>query len=174
MSRILKTRSEELFSLGVVVFLLALLFSLPDPEQEQEHQLMVQHDLLIEQEAKQKKLQEELKCLASVVYHEARGEPVLGQIAVAQVVFNRVKSKHYPNTVCKVVFQPHQFTDHKKIKYDDTTMRIAEKVAFGVVDFYTKATHYHADYVNPYWANSEKMMFKTKIGKHLFYRAKWA
>src|SRR5204862_6551245 len=45
------------------------------------------------------------KCLASAIYFEARGEPVRGQIAVAQVVLNRAFSGHYPNTVCGVVYQ---------------------------------------------------------------------
>ncbi|NIO43392.1 MAG: hypothetical protein GTO41_26515, partial [Burkholderiales bacterium] len=48
---------------------------------------------------------QELNCLALNVYHEARGEPMAGQYAVAEVTMNRVASRRYPNTVCKVVFQ---------------------------------------------------------------------
>lgn len=50
-----------------------------------------------------------LICLALTVYHEARGEPVLGQIAVIQVVQNRVKSNKFPNDICSVITQPGQF-----------------------------------------------------------------
>ena len=48
---------------------------------------------------------QDLNCLAKNVYHEARGEPIDGQYAVAEVTMNRVASKHYPNTVCDVVYQ---------------------------------------------------------------------
>jgi spore germination cell wall hydrolase CwlJ-like protein len=52
----------------------------------------------------------EKACLAEAIYHEARGEPILGKIAVAQVIKNRIASPAYPDTICKVVFQPGQFT----------------------------------------------------------------
>jgi len=53
----------------------------------------------------------ELFCLAQAVHWEARGEPPLGQVAVAHVVLNRVRSSLFPDTVCEVVHQPRQFTD---------------------------------------------------------------
>ena len=52
---------------------------------------------------------EHLRCLASAVYFEAQGEPLAGQLAVAQVILNRMKSGRYPGSVCGVITQPHQF-----------------------------------------------------------------
>ena len=49
-------------------------------------------------------------CLALAVYHEARGEPLIGQKAVAEVVMNRVASDRFPDTICGVVMQPKQFS----------------------------------------------------------------
>lgn len=118
--------------------------------------------------------EEQTRCLAAVIWHEARGEPLKGQLAVAQVVKNRVKSDKYPNTICKVAFQPHQFTDLKKIKYDDNTLVIAREFLKGNLKSpVNNATHYHADYVNPYWANTKKISFVGKVGRHKFYKASW-
>lgn len=56
------------------------------------------------------KLKTEIGCLAANLYFEARGEPLKGQLAVAKVTLNRVKSKQYPDSICAVVFQKHQFS----------------------------------------------------------------
>lgn len=61
--------------------------------------------------------QKQLKCLGKVIFHEARGEPLKGKLAVAHVVMNRVKSDLFPDTICQVVYQPRQFTDIEKRKY---------------------------------------------------------
>src|SRR5512139_4045578 len=60
----------------------------------------------------------ETECLAAVIYHEARGESLKGQLAVGQVVLNRAESKYFPNNICKVAFQPHQFTGLRRVKYN--------------------------------------------------------
>ena len=99
---------------------------------------------------------------------------MIGQVAIAQVVMNRVKSKFFPNTVCKVAFQYKQFTGLHRIKFNKTALKIAERVYLGKNSFKTIATHYHADYVDPYWASSEKKIYLGKIGRHMFYKAKWA
>lgn len=52
---------------------------------------------------------EHVRCLASAVYYESQGEPLAGQLAVAQVILNRAKSGRYPGSVCGVITQPHQF-----------------------------------------------------------------
>lgn len=125
----------------------------------------------------------QLKCLAEAVYFEARGEPERGQRAVAQVVVNRVKNPAYPDTVCGVVYQNRnwfnrcQFTfacDRVPDKVTDRAAwalaeRIAEEYASGAawIREIGAATHYHADYVSPSWAN---LMRKVRtIGDHLFY-----
>lgn len=124
------------------------------------------------------------KCLANAVYFEARGEPVRGQIAVAQVVVNRAFSGYYPETVCGVVYQnAHrhlacQFTFACDGIRDVVTepeqwaraTRIAKETLDGRIWLpeVGKSTHYHADYVRPYWARTMKKLYRT--GQHLFYR----
>ncbi len=128
------------------------------------------------------------KCLAEAVYFEARGEPVMGQVAVAQVVLNRAFSGKYPNTVCGVVYQnAHrhlacQFTFacdgiRDVIREPDMWVR-AKKIAAEMLDGKLwlpevgKATHYHATYVHPGWVSEMKKMHK--LGVHIFYRPrKW-
>jgi hypothetical protein len=128
------------------------------------------------------------KCLANAVYFEARGEPVRGQIAVAQVVINRVFSRFYPDTVCGVVYQnAHrrlacQFTfacdRHPDVVREPEAWERARKIATQTLDGRLwlpevgKATHYHADWVRPWWARS--MTKLHKLGVHIFYRPrKW-
>jgi spore germination cell wall hydrolase CwlJ-like protein len=123
-------------------------------------------------------------CLAKAIYFEAGIEPVRGQIAVAQVVMNRAFSGYYPNDVCGVVFQnvhrflACQFTfacNGKPLIASSQmmwtrAMRIAEETLDGKLWLpeIGKATHYHADYVHPWWART--MNKHAKIGLHIFYR----
>ena len=109
------------------------------------------------------------ECLASVIYHEARGEPRKGKVAVGYVVMNRVKHKLYPDTICEVVFQPVQFTGLKKIKYDQASLAVAFKIISGeYLNPIRKATHFHATYVWPKWAY--KLKFVAQFGSHRFYQ----
>jgi len=124
------------------------------------------------------------KCLTEVVYFEARGEAVRGQIAVAQVVLNRAFSGKYPDTVCGVVYQNKhrhlacQFTfacdnNADVVKEPDMWDR-AKKIAKAMLDGQlwlpevAKSTHYHAYWVRPSWVSEMKKMYKT--GVHTFYR----
>lgn len=130
--------------------------------------------------------QKEMWCLATAIYFESRGEKYRGQVAVGQVVMNRVKHRLYPSTICGVVFQnqhkrnacqfsfacdgiPERVTEQKSWKQ-------AQEIAKGVVDgslYLTEvgyATHYHATYVRPHWAPRMKKV--TKIGLHVFYQFK--
>lgn len=122
-------------------------------------------------------------CLALNMFFEARNEPLEGQLLVAEVTLNRVTSKHYPNNVCDVVWQRKQFSWTHDGKHDDPTrmnyldrvswdhiqkaaievLKNSEKVLPG-----SKATHYHADYVKPYWVKD--MKYIGKVGSHLFYK----
>jgi len=128
------------------------------------------------------------KCLANAVYFESRSEPVRGQIAVAQVVMNRVFSGYYPSDVCGVVYQnAHrhlacQFTfacdGIPDIVTDQESWARAQRIARETLDGklwlseIAKATHYHASYVHPYWVRA--MRKNAKIGLHHFYRPrKW-
>jgi spore germination cell wall hydrolase CwlJ-like protein len=128
----------------------------------------------------------ELWCMATAIYFEARGETYRGQVAVAQVVMNRVGHKLYPNSICGVVFQnqskrnacqfsfacdgiPEKINDQKSWKQ---AQQIASEVVSGK-EYLTEvgyATHYHATYVRPHWA--PRMTKLTKIGLHVFYQFK--
>ncbi|MBN9042358.1 MAG: cell wall hydrolase [Rhizobiales bacterium 62-47] len=124
------------------------------------------------------------KCLAEAVYFEARGEAVRGQMAVAQVVMNRVFSGFYPTTVCGVVYQNAnrrlacQFTFAcdgipDVVREPDMWVR-AKKIAKATLDGQlwlpevAKSTHYHAYWVHPSWVHEMKKMYRT--GVHTFYR----
>jgi spore germination cell wall hydrolase CwlJ-like protein len=124
------------------------------------------------------------KCLANAVYFEARGESVRGQIAVAQVVMNRVFSPFYPNDVCGVVYQNShrhlacQFTfacdGLPDIVTEPDAWERAKRISRDMLDGklwmpeVSKSTHYHAFWVHPDWVNEMKKVYK--LGVHTFYR----
>jgi len=128
----------------------------------------------------------QLWCMATAIYFESRGEVYRGQVAVAQVVMNRVKHRLYPSTICGVVFQnqhrrnacqfsfacdgiPETVNDAKSWAQ---AQEIAKKVMAGEL-YLTEvgnATHYHATYVKPKWA--PRMVKLAQVGQHIFYRFK--
>ena len=120
---------------------------------------------------------EEQDCLANAVYFEARGEPIEGQLAVAEVVLNRTASGRYPSTICDVVTQPWQFSfvRHGIIPSADRSSeawrravaiaRIAETGASRLLP--RDVLWYHAEYVSPSWGR--RLARNTKIGLHIFY-----
>lgn len=124
------------------------------------------------------------RCLAQAIYFEARGEPTLGQIAVANIVLNRVRSPYYPDSVCGVVFQNKhrhmscQFTfacDGRSDQARDMSSwngarKLARQMLKGRkrLSSMTNATFYHANYVSPKW--SRKFRTVKRIGRHIFYR----
>ncbi len=126
----------------------------------------------------------EQRCLAAGIYFESRGEPVLGQAAVAQVILNRVKNPTYPNTICGVVYQNENWRNACQFSFacdgikdrieSPSHWRTAERVAAAVtegrifVPEVGSSTHYHATYVRPRWARTMERM--KKIGQHIFYR----
>jgi spore germination cell wall hydrolase CwlJ-like protein len=131
-----------------------------------------------------KKRARQEKCLAEAVYFEARGEAVRGQIAVAQVVMNRVFSGYYPTTVCGVVYQNAnhhlacQFTfacdGIRDVVTEPDMWDRARRIAKATLDGRLwlpevgKSTHYHAYWVHPSWVREMKKMYRT--GVHTFYR----
>ena len=125
-----------------------------------------------------------LTCLALNVYYEARSEPMAGQYAVAHVVLNRVANDSFPDDACKVVKQGYgkglgkcQFSwycDGKSDKPKDEISWLAARVVayntlYGFHEDNTEgATHYHANYVRPWWRNYYD---KTVThGSHIFYK----
>ncbi len=134
----------------------------------------------------------DIECLALNSYYEARSESVAGQVAVAQVVMNRVKSNKFPNTICEVIQhgktrinwkgnvvpilnQCHfsWWCDGKSdIPVDVRTYHsildlVTDILYLDTVDITEGSLYYHADYVTPYWAPSFEMV--TKIDRHIFY-----
>ena len=138
---------------------------------------------------------QDVSCLALNIYHEARGQSIAGQIAVGQVTLNRVKDNRFPNTICEVVMQgPHraswkgtgemipvrhrcQFSWYCDGKSDKIKQRKAYNqivslsqilIDQDMIDITSGATHYHAYYVSPAWAQKKKRT--TKIEDHIFYK----
>jgi Cell Wall Hydrolase len=124
------------------------------------------------------------QCLTLAVAYEAGFEPLAGQQAVAEVVLNRTQHPAYPKSVCGVVFQGSarktgcQFTftcDGALNRHlSDSLLSASRQVAMAALAgtnprLVAGATHYHADYVSPYWAPS--LIRVGKIGAHIFYRA---
>lgn len=122
-------------------------------------------------------------CLAEAIYFEARGEPVEGQFAVAEVILNRVDSPKFPNSICKVVRQgtgrkhacQFSYNCDGKLEYIangsayDQTKRVARVSMDRKTRPLTKgATFYHATFVSPSWARSFQHV--ATIGVHKFYK----
>jgi hypothetical protein len=124
-----------------------------------------------------------LTCLAQAISYEAGNETVAGQEAVAQVILNRLRHPAYPKTICGVVYQGSERKTGCQFTFTcDGSLRrprsvqgmafataIAERVlAGGTSAIVGGATHYHANYVSPYWAPS--LVKIATIGAHIFYR----
>ncbi len=117
-------------------------------------------------------------CLANAVYFEARGEPLEGQLAVAEVVMNRARSGRYPTTWCAVVTQHAQFSfvRHGVIPAADrgseawkravAIARIAQQGSNRMLE--PEVLWYHANYVSPSWGR--RLSRSSVIGAHIFYR----
>ncbi|HEV2816180.1 MAG TPA: cell wall hydrolase [Allosphingosinicella sp.] len=124
-----------------------------------------------------------LDCLTAAIYYEAATEPTDGQRAVAQVILNRVRHPAYPATVCGVVFEgarratgcQFSFTCDGSLRRAPATdhWQRARTVAQAALGGYVYApvgwaTHYHANYVMPYWAPT--LVKSANVGLHIFYR----
>jgi spore germination cell wall hydrolase CwlJ-like protein len=125
----------------------------------------------------------ERRCLATAIYFEARGEPIRGQIAVGQVILNRVRNPAFPETICGVVYQGQmapgcQFSfacDGKSdIPRPDAHWALAQKLAKQITSGEVwlpevgYSTYYHADYVSPQWKSAMNRI--DTIGRHIFYK----
>lgn len=117
--------------------------------------------------------EKERQCLAAVVYHEARGEPREGQLAVAQVVLNRSRSGKFPKSICGVAYQPGQFSGFasrsggRNARQWSSALDVADAALDGErADGVGKAMYFHATYVQPGW-NRTRL---ATIGNHVFYR----
>ncbi|PHR94396.1 MAG: hypothetical protein COA69_02025 [Robiginitomaculum sp.] len=133
--------------------------------------------------AQAKSTRQQVQCLSEAVYYEARSENSTGQKAVAEVVLNRVKNKHFPNTICSVVYEGAERTTGCQFSFacDGSTAqlpsgkswehskRVAEHMIMGASAPMTwRATHYHTTGVAPKWA---PMLRQTRqYETHVFYR----
>ena len=119
---------------------------------------------------------EESECLARAVYWESRGEPLAGQLAVAEVVINRARSGRFAPTLCGVVRQPSQFSFVRRGYIPQppqasrdwhTAVAIAriatERLAQGSAP---QALFFHARRINPGW----RLTRVATVGNHVFYR----
>ena len=119
----------------------------------------------------------DLRCLAQNIFFEAGTESMLGKIAVGQVTVNRVKIGHWGETVCEVVNSKDQFswTNRDDLSIDRDSKNYKESVVAAKkvlqerkrLRILRSALFYHADYVQPNWADKNQKV--VKIEKHIFY-----
>ena len=126
-------------------------------------------------------LDEQANCIATAVYHEARGESVEGQLAVARVIMNRAASGKYPSSWCGTVKQPWQFSfvnprtgaipfiDQASDSWAKAVAITRLAVTDAVPSLDKDVLWYHATYVSPSWGR--RLSRVEKIGTHIFYRA---
>jgi spore germination cell wall hydrolase CwlJ-like protein len=128
--------------------------------------------------------EKEKHCLATAIYFEARSESDRGQVAVGQVILNRVESEAFPDTICEVVYQGEERRNACQFSFacdglpetasNRKAWRKASKIAMEVlgsknlIGSIRNATFYHANYAEPSWAR--KMTRLATIGRHVFYR----
>ena len=125
------------------------------------------------------------RCLTQGIYYEAALESTEGQEAVAQVILNRVRDPNYPSSICGVVFEGAERNTGCQFSFTcdgalsqapvgwawDRARTVAQRMLAGhVASRVGTATHYHADYVHPWW--SPTLAKITQIGAHIFYRWK--
>lgn len=119
----------------------------------------------------------EMACLAGAVYFESKGEPLAGQLAVAEVILNRASSGKFPSSICGVVTQKRQFSFVRggripPIPRSSAAWRKAVAIAHiateDLADSAVKdALFFHADYVSPGWRGLTRV---ASVGNHIFYR----
>ncbi len=139
-------------------------------------------------------LEMDTHCLAQNIYFEAGNQPLAGQIAVANVVLNRVEHDKFPDSICGVVYQTKEwrtswtgktipklgmcqfswFCDGKSDKPKDSktwaeSLKLADEILDGqYFDLTEGAMWYHAYYIQPYW--SQHLNETVQISAHIFYR----
>ena len=123
-------------------------------------------------------LTDQMHCLAGAIYFESRGEPLYGQLAVAEVVINRSEDDRWPASYCGVVYQRAQFSfvrggQMPRIRTSSEAWNRAKAVAkIAHEDLWqseaNEAVYFHAEYVRPRWSRAKTRV--TKIDTHIFYR----
>jgi hypothetical protein len=131
---------------------------------------------LVDEYASTRAASAELECLAGAIYFESKGEPLPGQLAVAEVIINRTKSGRYPTTMCGVVKQRGQFSFVRAGRLPPIAKQSAHwRKAVAIAHIALKdladspapnALSFHATYVSPRW----RMKRVATVGNHVFYR----
>ena len=142
--------------------------------------------MLQEQETSDRQRASDLQCLAENIYFEARGEPLAGQYAVAEVTLNRTHARNFPHTICQVVHESRWDPGRERFVADfywtergalfpeyGSSWRHSMTVAEGAYEelhapVVPGALYYHASSVQPAWAKTRKLI--GTIGNHVFYR----
>ena len=133
-------------------------------------------DKLVEELPTEGELSKDMQCLAGAIYFEARGEPLLGQLAVGRVIVNRAESDRFPSSYCGVVYQPQQFSFVRgghmpAIKTSSAAWHNAKAIAkIAHEGLWTSpakgALFFHANYVSPHWGLTRL----AQVDHHIFYR----
>lgn len=125
----------------------------------------------------------QIDCLAEAVYYESRSEAMVGQLAVAEVIMNRVQHSAYPDSICGVVYQGSERRTGCQFSFTcdgsmgrlprggawRRSLMIAEYAFLGFgLEVTRRATHYHTTAVDPVWSSS--LIQTRRIGTHIFYR----
>ena len=139
-----------------------------------------------QQETTDRQQASNLQCLAENIYFEARGEPLAGQYAVAEVTLNRTHARNFPHTICQVVHESRWDPNRRRFvadfswtergalfPEDGAAWRQAVTVAEGAYQelhapVVPGALYYHATNVQPGWAKTRKVI--GTVGNHVFYR----
>lgn len=150
----------------------------PAPAEEAQSEDRVAYptlDAAVAAQAMPTTLDGELRCMATAIYFEAKGEPLAGQLAVAQVILNRTRSGRFPRGICSVVTQPGQFSFVRRGVIQSPPVNAAYRRAVAVAKVALDeawespvqgALYFHATYVAPGWSRAKV----AAIGRHIFYR----
>ena len=118
-------------------------------------------------------------CLSLALYHEARGEKLLGQLMVARVIVNRMESPRWPSSMCNVITQDRQFSFYRNNKTpkprDEAAWTKAQELAVRIINHpeilpHSTVDHYHTVKVRPIWRR--KLHRVVRVGRHIFYSYK--
>jgi len=120
-------------------------------------------------------------CLVTTLYFESRSESDMANIMVLNTIFNRVKSKHFPNSPCEVIKQPKQYSfthdglSDRMVNLEQVSRleKIIDKYLLNRELFLSlseSSDHYHTTYVSPKWSKSKRMKYVGTFDKHIFYR----
>lgn len=177
---------------------MVIIFSLAPANLSQSYAPLIALNALVEQDTVKKSATKshhnlvkpsEIECLARNIYHESRGEPELGMIAVGLVTINRLNDSQFPSTICGVVYQSHNPANGDKVcqfswvcNLDEISKPVGQAWSASVdiakmllngghidhADLVSGAKYFHASSIRPVWVR--KFTRVTEIGNHVFYR----